>query len=194
MNIIKQKGFTLIELLSVVAIIGVLATMSLPLYQDYVKRSYASEGLVLAASAKSALVEYYSLNSDWPQACPADSCNEQLGLPPAEQIRSKNAENVTQVSTSRYGVVVINYSDLLSASKSSRPPEIWLKANTSNPGSITWECSIRRDGSSGLIPTSWVPPECRNTCVQINHCGADNVAQGGGAGAGGGGGGGNGNN
>lgn len=52
-----QKGFTLIELMIVVAIIGILAAVALPAYQDYTKRAKVTEGLSLASSAKTAVVE-----------------------------------------------------------------------------------------------------------------------------------------
>ena len=55
-----QKGFTLIELMIVVAIIGILAAVALPAYQDYTKRSHVSEGMSLASGAKSAMTEYYA--------------------------------------------------------------------------------------------------------------------------------------
>lgn len=57
-----QQGFTLIELMIVVAIIGILAAIALPAYQDYTVRTKVSEGLVLAGSAKVALAEAYQAN------------------------------------------------------------------------------------------------------------------------------------
>jgi type IV pilus assembly protein PilA len=62
----SQRGFTLIELMIVVAIIGILASIALPAYQDYTKRAHVSEGLVLGGGAKSGMVEYYEANGAFP--------------------------------------------------------------------------------------------------------------------------------
>jgi type IV pilus assembly protein PilA len=63
-----QKGFTLIELMIVVAIIGILAAIAIPAYQDYTIRSQVTEGLNLAAAVKAEVSEYYAQYGRWPTA------------------------------------------------------------------------------------------------------------------------------
>src|SRR5277367_1375398 len=61
-----QKGFTLIELMIVIAIIGILAAIAIPAYQNYTIRSQVTEGLSLAAGWKTAISEFYSQNGTFP--------------------------------------------------------------------------------------------------------------------------------
>ena len=63
-----QKGFTLIELMIVIAIVGILAAVALPAYQDYTVRAKISEGMARASEAKTAVTEYYSSTGTVPVA------------------------------------------------------------------------------------------------------------------------------
>ena len=80
-----SKGFTLIELMIVVAIIGVLAAIGIPQYQNYTARAQATEGLALAGGLKTALAEYYSVHGSFPNDGGSDS-NAAIGAEPADHI------------------------------------------------------------------------------------------------------------
>lgn len=84
-----QSGFTLIELMIVVAIIGILAAVALPAYQDYTKRGHVAEGISLATAAKSAVAEYYTSKGDWP------ANNVAAGLASAASVKGNAVRSVS---------------------------------------------------------------------------------------------------
>lgn len=146
-----QKGFTLIELMIVIAIIGILAAIALPAYQDYTKRSRVSEGLSLAGGVKSALTEYYASNNEWP------ANNAAAGIATATDIKG-NA--VTKVEVSREGatgaagkgVITVTFND-----KVKNGATLVMKGEGNDAGSVKWTCT---DGS---LDTKYRPSECRGT-------------------------------
>ena len=91
---VTSKGFTLIELMIVVAIIGILAAVGIPQYQNYTARAQATEGLVLAGGLKTALAEYYNTHGSFPDGGTGDS-NATIGAEPADHIFGDYVETVT---------------------------------------------------------------------------------------------------
>lgn len=79
MKQMMQKGFTLIELMIVVAIIGILAAVALPAYQDYTIRAQVSEGLSLTGGLKTAIGDFFAAKGTWP----ADNAEAICGVTPA---------------------------------------------------------------------------------------------------------------
>jgi type IV pilus assembly protein PilA len=139
-----QKGFTLIELMIVVAIIGILAAVAIPAYQDYTIRSQVSEGMSLGAGAKTAVAEFYNQTGSFP------STNESAGLADATSI---TGSYVTGVDASG-GVITISYGN--EANSNINGEDLLLSA-TDAGGSIEWNCKA----GSGL-ETKYVPTSCRN--------------------------------
>ncbi|ENW8150718.1 pilin, partial [Neisseria gonorrhoeae] len=83
-----QKGFTLIELMIVIAIVGILAAVALPAYQDYTARAQVSEAILLAEGQKSAVTEYYLNHGIWPKD------NTSAGVASSSSIKGKYVEKV----------------------------------------------------------------------------------------------------
>ncbi|HHS0771180.1 TPA: pilin, partial [Neisseria meningitidis] len=83
-----QKGFTLIELMIVIAIVGILAAVALPAYQDYTARAQVSEAILLAEGQKSAVTEYYLNHGEWP------GDNSSAGVASSSEIKGKYVEKV----------------------------------------------------------------------------------------------------
>ena len=98
----KQQGFTLIELMIVVAIIGILAAIAIPAYQDYTIRAQVSEGLNLAAGAKAAVTEFTQDRGTFPVS------NDEAGIAPAADIVGKYVLSVS-VDTLANGVIQVDY-------------------------------------------------------------------------------------
>ena len=124
-----QQGFTLIELMIVVAIIGILAAIAIPAYQDYTIRAQVSEGLNLSGGAKAAVTEYFQDRGVYP------TNNVEAGLSTPAQIMGKYVATVA-VGLSN-GVITVTYGN--DAHTTIATNSITMSA-TDNAGSISWTC------------------------------------------------------
>ena len=136
-----ETGFTLIELMIVVAIIGILASIAIPAYQDYTKRAYVAEALSVAAGVKSAMWDYYTVQGNWP------ANNTVAGLAKPASI---TANRVTQVDITGNNIT-IQFTNTLSPA----PANTLVLTAADADGSLTWDCT------GGTLPGKYRPANCR---------------------------------
>lgn len=134
----QECGFTLIELMIVVAIIGVLAAIAIPSYQNYTNRSRITEGLSFADSAKTAITEVYLVTGSFP------TDNSQAAMPIADSIHGNNVSSVTVGANGKVDVMMDRPAGTLT-----------LTPSVSEIGVLTWACS------SADIPDAYLPSACR---------------------------------
>tara|TARA_B100001971_G_C17746007_1_gene313072 strand:+ start:13 stop:483 length:471 start_codon:yes stop_codon:yes gene_type:complete len=150
-----QSGFTLIELMIVVAIIGILAAIAIPQYQNYTARAQASEALSLASGGKVALAEYFNTNGDFP----VDNTTARMSA--AGDIEGKYVETVTvsadNASTPKTGTLTVLFRS--TAHKLLAGGSMAL-TGTDNGGSVSWACSSVTDSTEGNALTAYLPSSC----------------------------------
>ena len=139
-----QKGFTLIELMIVIAIIGILAAIAIPAYQDYTIRAKVSEGISLASAAKLAVAETFDATG----TIPGD--NTAAGLPASTLI---SGNNVSAVAVGGSGIITISYK-ATGLGGTADGTNITLEPTTS-AGSMSWDCT------GGSTPSKYRPANCR---------------------------------
>jgi type IV pilus assembly protein PilA len=144
-----QKGFTLIELMIVVAIIGILAAIAIPAYQDYTIRAQVSEGLSLASGVRTAVSETFQTSGLWPTS------NPEAGVEDAANISGAYVTGVAVTAAGDNGVITATFGGRANALITG---DALVLTGTNNDGSIEWACS-------GTVEQKYLPSSCRTAAA-----------------------------
>lgn len=139
-----QKGFTLIELMIVVAIIGILAAVALPAYQDYTVRAKVSEAIGFAAAAKTAVSEHVISQDEWPAS------NSEAGLASSTSINSAVVASVAVGNADGIITITLSNGGLGEANGGT-----FTLTGATSPSGVSWTCA------ADSVPSKFMPSSCR---------------------------------
>jgi type IV pilus assembly protein PilA len=148
-----QQGFTLIELMIVVAIIGILAAIAIPAYQDYIVRSKMSEAITAAAPAKTAVSEFYlSDGTRYPPSLASAGFSSNIDSKYVQSVLWSGTDGLTgEIQVTIKAEVGGGFSD---------GDQVVVLSPTTTAGAVDWKCKAGTD--VGNAEMKYLPASCRN--------------------------------
>jgi type IV pilus assembly protein PilA len=160
-----QKGFTLIELMIVVAIIGILAAIAIPAYQNYTIRAQVTEGLSLADGWKTGISEFYAQNGIFPSGSSTTGSSTSIIAAGAT-----TGKYVASIAVAAGGQIVIKYGLQANAKIGNPSLELDISPGLSSNNDVVWVCGKAAVANLGLatappadastVPVQYLPGAC----------------------------------
>ena len=155
----QQQGFTLIELMIVIAIVGILAAIALPAYQDYTVRAKVSEAMVNLAEGKTTIAEFYAANNAFPE----NAASAGINTNPDTDIVASILYSSTFGTAGLPSIGALVKAEIIPNGTAGETYSFYLSGTTASGNRIIWVCKLGAvyTNADVVMEAKYVPANCR---------------------------------